>query len=85
MDTNKVDEALREKTHAHISSGDMKQPSEKEASRNARITNIIQYYISSNPVKTLRRIAFNFIPKTKKFDCLGRGDLTFLFFSKVVK
>ena len=24
-------------------------------------------------------------PKTKKFDCLGRGDLTFLFFSKVVK
>ena len=25
-----------------------------------------------------------YIPKTKKFDCLGRGDLTFLF-SKVVK
>ena len=26
-----------------------------------------------------------YIPKTKKFDCLGRGDLTFLFFSKVEK
>ena len=25
------------------------------------------------------------IPKTKKFGCLCRGDLTFLFFSKVVK
>ena len=25
------------------------------------------------------------MPKTKKFDCLSRGDLTFLFFSKVVK
>ena len=25
------------------------------------------------------------IPKTKKFDCLGRGDLTLLFCSKVVK
>ena len=25
------------------------------------------------------------IPKTKKFDCLGRGDLTFLFYSKVLK
>ena len=25
------------------------------------------------------------MPKTKKFDCLGRKDLTFLFFSKVVK
>ena len=60
MDTNKVDEALRENTHAHISRGDMKQPSEKEASRNARITNIIQYYISSNPDKTLRGIAFNY-------------------------
>ena len=26
-----------------------------------------------------------YIPKTKKFDCLGRGHLTFLLFSKVVK
>ena len=26
-----------------------------------------------------------YIPKTKKFDCLGRGDLTFLLFSKVLK
>ena len=26
-----------------------------------------------------------YIPKTKKFDCLGRGGQTFLFFSKVVK
>ena len=25
------------------------------------------------------------LPKTKKFDCVGRGDLTSLFFSKVVK
>ena len=25
------------------------------------------------------------LPKTKKFDCVGRGDLTLLFFSKVVK
>ena len=25
------------------------------------------------------------IPKTKKFGCVGRGDLTFLFFLKVVK
>ena len=62
MDTNKVDEALRENTHAHISRGDIKQPSEKEANGNARITNIIhfQYYISSNPDKTLRGIAFNY-------------------------
>ena len=66
MDTNKVltliNEALiRENTYAHINRGGMKQPSEKEASRNARITNIIQYYISSNPDKTLRGIAFNYI------------------------
>ena len=26
-----------------------------------------------------------YMPKTKKFDCLSRRDLTFLFFSKVVK
>ena len=32
-------EDLTENTHAHISKGDMKQPSAKEASRNARITN----------------------------------------------
>ena len=25
------------------------------------------------------------LPKTKKFGCMGRGDLTSLFFSKVVK
>ena len=65
MDTNKVDEALRENTHAHISRGNMKQPSETEASRNAKITNMIQYYkysyISSNPDKTLRGIAFDYI------------------------
>ena len=60
MDTNKVDEALRENTHAHISRGDMKQPSEKEASRNARITNIIQYYISSNPDQLLIIYKYNF-------------------------
>ena len=40
-------EVLRENTHAHISRSDMKQPSAKEASRNARITNIVQSYISS--------------------------------------
>ena len=26
-----------------------------------------------------------YLPKTKKFGCVGRGDLTCLFFSKVVK
>ena len=26
-----------------------------------------------------------YLPKTKKFGCVGRGDLTSLFFSKVVK
>ena len=35
-------EALTENTHAHISRGDMKQSSAKEASRNARIINIVQ-------------------------------------------
>ena len=25
------------------------------------------------------------LPKTKNFDCVGRGDLTYLFFSKVAK
>ena len=25
------------------------------------------------------------LPKTQKFGCVGRGDLTLLFFSKVVK
>ena len=28
---------------------------------------------------------YNNLPKTKKFGCVGRGDLTSLFFSKVVK
>ena len=27
----------------------------------------------------------DYLPKTKKFGCVGRGDLTSLFFSKVVK
>ena len=26
-----------------------------------------------------------YLPKTKNFDCVGRGDLTYVFFSKVVK
>ena len=26
-----------------------------------------------------------YLPKTKKFGCVGRGDMTSLFFSKVVK
>ena len=54
-------EALTENTHAHISSGDMKQPSAKEASRNARITNIVQSYISSDPDNILRGIAVNYM------------------------
>ena len=53
-------EALTENTHAHISRGDMKQPSAKEASRNAGITNIVQAYISSDPNKILRGIDFNY-------------------------
>ena len=28
---------------------------------------------------------YNYLPKTKKFGCVGRGDLTSLFFSKVAK
>ena len=40
-------EALTENTHAHISRGDTKQPSAKDASRNAKITNIVQSCISS--------------------------------------
>ena len=55
MDTNKVDEALRENTHAHISRGDMKQPSE-EASRNARITNIIRTTSTRTLVQILIRL-----------------------------
>ena len=76
MGTNKLDEALRENTHAHISRGDMKQPSEKEASRNARITNIIQYYISSNPDKTHQGIAFNYtVPPQNYWSlCATRDD-----------
>ena len=54
-------EALTENTHAHISRGDMKQPSAKEASRNARITNIVQSYISSDPDKILRGITVNYM------------------------
>ena len=54
-------EALTENTHAHISRGDMKQPSAKGASRNARITNIVQSYISSDPDKILRGIAVNYM------------------------
>ena len=29
--------------------------------------------------------AIVYLPKTKNFDCVGRGDLTSLFFSKVAK
>ena len=57
------EQALTENTHAHISRarGDMKQPSAKDASRNARITILVQSYISSDPDKTLRIIAFNYM------------------------
>ena len=54
-------EALTENTHAHISRGNMKQPSANEASRNATITNIVQSYISSDPDKILRGIAVNYM------------------------
>ena len=54
-------EALTENNHAHISTGDMKQPSAKEASRNARITIIVQSYISSDPNKIIRGIAVNYM------------------------
>ena len=54
-------EALTENTHAHISRGDLKQPSAKEASRNAGITNIVLSYISSDPDKILRGIAVNYM------------------------
>ena len=40
------EQALTENTHAHISRGDMKQPSAKDASRNASITTLVQSYIS---------------------------------------
>ena len=55
------EQALKENTHAQLSRGDMKQPSAKEASRNARITTLVQSYISSDPDKTLRGIAFNYM------------------------
>ena len=54
-------ETLTENTHAHISRGDMKQHSAKEASRNARITIIVQSYICSDPDKILRGIAVNYM------------------------
>ena len=53
-------QALTENTHAHISRRDMKQPSAKEATRNTRITIIVQSYISSDPDNILRGIAFNY-------------------------
>ena len=28
---------------------------------------------------------YYYLPKTKNFDCVGRGDMTSLFFSKVAK
>ena len=55
------EQALTENTHAHINRGDTKQPSTKEASRHARITNIVQSYISSDPDKTFRGITFNYM------------------------
>ena len=59
------EQTLTENTHAHISRCDMKQTSAKEASRNVRIATFVQSYISSNPDKTLREIAFicNFVIK----------------------
>ena len=41
-----------------------------------------------SPTHTTKLFGFWYIciiPKTKKFGCVGRGDLTLLFFSKVVK
>ena len=34
---------------------------------------------------TIHYRIYSNLPKTKKFGCVGRGDLTSLFFSKVVK
>ena len=31
------------------------------------------------------KVIYLYLPKTENFDCVGRGDLTSLFFSKVAK
>ena len=49
-----------------------------------------QYYFSCMhflwiaSVRTVGASAY-YLPQTKNFDCVGRGDLTSLFFSKVAK
>ena len=40
-------------------------------------------YLSSSLCRLLYDISY--LPKSKNFDCVGRGDLTSLFFSKVAK
>ena len=45
--------------------------------------NVHKEYLLCTHFLCIRSIAN--LPKTKKFGCVGRGDLTSLFFSKVVK
>ena len=52
-----------------------------------------RYYITTSSVPStlyqaysvLSILVYTILPKTKKFGCVGRGDLTLLFFSKVMK
>ena len=48
---------------------------------------ITQFLIGSTQKTCLHIILYIYIylPKTKKFGCMGRGDMTSIFFSKVVK
>ena len=39
---------------------------------------LVNYNVSMYSV-LMYDIQYIYIPKTKKFDCMGRGDLTFLF------
>ena len=48
-----------------------------------KIEQELEYNFDKVKIKDLNQIEN--LPKTKKFGCVGRGDLTSLFFSKVVK
>ena len=56
---------------------------------NAEIRSIkcvaIEYLSKMYVRNTNLTVVYIYTPKTKKFGCVGRGDLTFLFFSKIVK
>ena len=45
-------------------------------------TSVFSYF---HRVVNFCSLYYYYLPKTKKFGCVGRGDLTSLFFSKVVK